>query len=193
MGDSIAHFAQLNETNPILKGMFANGIVPWIEASPPNLAGGLSEAQGRLRSCSYCGSMHPADVAAAIRAGAIGSWARKYGWPHKAYFDNIPNPHAGMLESRAGHSHPPQEEIDSGKWVRVQDGFDRRTGEPVYTFMEAGKPAGATTGGKFYSIHLQDATPEERAVIENHLGLSFDFRPNGSVSWKPYELPGGVT
>lgn len=42
-----------------------------------------------------------------------------------------------------------------------------------------------TTWGKFYTIHLQDATPEDRKVIERHLGIHFEFNGD-SVSWFPY-------
>lgn len=79
----------------------------WREAQAPDLASGdANKTTGRLRGCGYCGSMHPSDLAAAIRAGATLSWAdRKYGWPHKVYAERVPNPHAGMMESRMGCSH----------------------------------------------------------------------------------------
>ena len=68
----------------------------WRSAVAPNLETG--QTTGRLRACEYCGSMHPADVAEAIRRGAAGSFADfKYGWPHKAYFERVPNPHPGLL------------------------------------------------------------------------------------------------
>lgn len=162
--------------------LWPDGLVPWLAAAPPNLTGEQGEERtGRLRACAYCGSMHPADVAAAIKAGAVGSWAdRKYGWPHKAYFDNIPNPYAGMLESRACANFE-----DPRYPRRVQSGYDSHTGQPTYMYFEEGRPAAALTGGKFYSIHLLDASPEDRAVIEQHLGLAFTFEGNGEVSWKP--------
>lgn len=156
----------------------------WRPEEPPNIEAGRTT--GRLRSCEWCGSMHPADLAAAIRAGARGEWAdRKYGWPHKAYFEGIPNPHAGLMESRHGHSNPPQEEIDAGKWVKVPNGFNPRTGEPTFSWYAAGKPSDATTWGKFYTEHLPDASPEDRDVIEQHLGLRFVFE-GGGVRWAPY-------
>ncbi|MCY0854359.1 hypothetical protein [Cupriavidus sp. D39] len=80
----------------------------------------------------------------------------------------------------------PQAEIDAGKWVRVPTGqFSQSTGEPTFSWHEAGKPAAPTTYGKFYMVHLQDATPEDRATIEKHLGIAFEFTPEGSVSWRP--------
>jgi len=171
--------------NPIGVQLFPDGLVPWREASPPDLTSKPDEqSAGRLRACSYCGSMHPADVAAAIRAGAHGEWADwKYGWPHKAYFEGIPNPHAGMPESRVHRSDPPPE-AETDKWRRVQRGFNSQTGEPEYWWAEVGQPAGATTYGKFYTVHLQDATPEDRAIIEQHLGLAFEFIEDGQkVRW----------
>lgn len=44
--------------------------------------------EGRLH-CDYCGSLHPREVVALLKAGASISFADwKYGWPHKAYLDN---------------------------------------------------------------------------------------------------------
>lgn len=57
-----------------------------------------------------------------------------------------------------------------------------------YTYpewREPGEPAPKTTDGKFYTVHLQDATPEDRANIEAHLGLTFTFHDNGKVEWHP--------
>jgi hypothetical protein len=147
-------------------------VFPWNDPVAPNWDGKSGDrTAGSLRRCPYCGSMHPADVAAAIRAGAKGEWAdQKYGWPHKAYFTDVPNPHAGMLESRASANfqHKPD-------WIKV--------GEREW--REPGEPAPKTTDGKFYTVHLQDATPEDRANIEAHLGLTFTFHDNGKVEWHP--------
>lgn len=163
-----------------------DGLVPWREAKAPDTtAPGM--AVGQLRSCAYCGSMHPADVAAAIRAGAKGHWADfKYGWPHKAYFDGIPNPHAGMREIRTSRSHKPD---DEGWEYRPEPRYDERTGErlPDRENWVMYSIAGATTYDKFYTVHLMDATPEDRATIEQHLGLSFEFKDDGGVSWSPYK------
>lgn len=147
----------------------ADGLVPWRDAKPPEATG--RSRIGCLRGCGFCGSMHPSDVVAAIQAGASGSWAdRKYGWPHKAYFDAVPNPHAGLLEVRSSANFKPDGHDD---WI--QDGDH---------WHEPPKPAGALTHGKFYSVHLMDATAEERAAIEKHLGIHFEFHDDGKVSWK---------
>lgn len=163
---SIAHKIGMNNVG---QGKHPDGLVPWRDAAPPETSG--HTRTGRLRSCSYCGSMHPTDVASAIKAGAEGSWAdKKYGWPHKAYFEGIPNPHAGLLEVRASANYKPEHHED---WVQCGDHWH-----------EPPQPAGPTTSGKFYSVHLLDATPEERDVIEAHLGLHFDFKDDGGVAWK---------
>jgi len=161
---------------------------PWRDATPPDIAAGRKT--GSLRGCGYCGSMHPADLAAALLAGArLDPADRKYGWPHKFYVEGVPNPHAGMLESRYSTSHPKQEDIDAGKMIRVPTGrFSESTGEPKFDWCEAGKPAPETTYGKFYTEHLQDASAEDRDVIERHMGMHFDFAGEG-ISWWPYGTP----
>lgn len=160
---SIAHKTGMNH---IGQQMNPSGLVPWSDAAPPETTG-ISRI-GRLRSCEYCGSMHPADVATAIRAGAKGEWAdMKYGWPHKAYFDGIPNPHAGLMEVRGSCN------FEKEGWIRDGDHWH-----------EPPTPAPETTYGKFYSVHLMDASPEDREVIEKHLGLHFEFTEDGKVRWK---------
>lgn len=184
----------------------------WLPAQAPDIEAGRTT--GRLTCCQFCGSMHPTHVAAAIRAGAVGHWAdRKYGWPHKAYFDAVPNPHEGMLESRMSASHAtptcpktgapcaevegtqsfsnPQCECMRNGTAKEGDADGRAVEvRPSYTglldWQEKGKPAGATTWGKFYSIHLRDATPEDKETIEQHLGYRFEFSAEG-ITWTRIE------
>lgn len=179
---SIAHKRGMNW---IGQEHYPDGLVPWRDGKAPDVekAASMDDCIGRIRGCGYCGSMHPADVAAAIRAGAKGSWADfKYGWPHKAYFDGVPNPHAGMLEIRSSSSSP------NGDYCveHTEKRFNERTGErnDRKWYSPPAQPASATTYGKFYSVHLQDASPEDRALIEQHLGLHFDFNEDGSVAWR---------
>lgn len=177
---------RVHEHDYACKTYHPDGNVPWREATPPDMTAGRTT--GHMRSCQFCGSMHPADVAAAIRAGAKGSFAdMKYGWPHKAYFHEVPYPFKGLPESRHSASQPPQAEIDAGKWVRVPDGFSRSTGAPEFRWAATPVPAAATTTGKFYTLHLQDASPEDRDTIERHLGLRFEFDGKG-VGWKSVSL-----
>jgi hypothetical protein len=170
---SIAHRDGMNLVGA---GMWPDGRVPWEDATPPDIESGDNRrTTGRLRSCGYCGSMHPADVAAAIEAGAKGEWAdMKYGWPHKSYWEGIPNPHAGMLEVRSSANFKPDDHPD---WIQVDE----------HHWREPGTPAAATTWGKFYTVHLMDASPEDRQVIEKHLGLTFVFTDDGKVSWRRVE------
>lgn len=120
---SIAHKHGMNFVG---QDWWPDGLAPWKKRGDDR------------RHCEYCGSLHPEDVAAGIRAGATGEWADwKYGWPHKVYF----------------------------------------SGE---------------VSGKFYTVHLQDATPEDRETIEEHMGLRFTFPDDGQkVSWSPYQEDAG--
>lgn len=186
---SIAHIGNMNS---IGKGKWPDGLVPWRDPVAPDMKT-ANTTTGRLRGCDYCGSMHPADVAAAIRAGAQFHWADfKYGWPHKAYGRNIPNPHAGLPESRMSTSRPPEGEED--RFVRLPAGYyNQATGEPEYTYCEKPKPAPDTTHGKFYSVHLKDATKEDRETIERHLGARFVFDDPepGYVDYGPFKEAAG--
>ncbi len=181
MTNSIAHRGDLG----LFGHHYPDGTVPWDDATPPDVMAGRTT--GRLRGCGYCGSMHPADLVAALNAGATLDPAdRKYGWPHKFYVNKVPNPHAGMPESRSSTSHPKQEEIDAGKWIEIPDGFDRITGKPVTRWTEAPKPAAGTTWGKFYTLHLMDASPEDKDAIERAVGMRINFTDDGKVGWAPY-------
>lgn len=170
MKNSIAHRFDMNQ---IGQEKYPDNSVPWSGPVPPNLTGKPGErTTGFLLHCSYCGSMHPSDVAKAIQEGATGSWADfKYGWPHKAYFEGIPNPHAGLLESRSSTN------FEKEGYVKVGP----------KNWREPGSPAPIVTSGKFYTIHLMDATPEEKEIIEKHLGLHFKFTEDGKVSWNRVE------
>lgn len=184
MEKSVAHKAI--GMNLLGEQQWPDGLVPWRPEQAPDVLAGISI--GRLKSCQYCGSMHPTDLANALRNGATLSWADfKYGWPHKAYVDDIPNPHAGMIESRTSTSHPTQEQIDSGEYIQIPTGrFSETTGQPTFTWAHKGEPAGQKTHGKFYTVHLQDACQEDRELIERHMGFKFSFGPDDQVRWAKY-------
>lgn len=94
-----------------------------------------------------------------------------------------------MPESRESCSHPPAAELAAGLWIAVPGDFvivDQETGrsERKTEYYRAPTPSKAYEYGKFYTVHLQDATAEEREVIETHLGKFFTFLPDGRVGWK---------
>jgi hypothetical protein len=181
---SVAHTRDMNHYG---QASYPDGLVPWSDALAPDIEAGRTT--GRLRACGYCGSMHPADVAAAIRQGAQGHWAdRKYGWPHKAYFEGVPNPNAGALEVTSYTSHP----SDSYPVEHTRTKFDPNTGErrEEKWYSQEPRPAPERTHGKFYSVHMQDASDEDRALIEQHLGIAFTFTDDGRVIFKPAAVAG---
>ena len=180
---SVAHKFGMNF---IGKQQWPDGLVPWGDEQAPDLNSRIHT--GCLRHCMYCGSMHPEDLANALRAGATLSWADfKYGWPHKVYVRGIPNPHAGMLECRQYRSHPSQKQIESGEFIEELTGrYCPDTGKPLYHWRHKGEPAGEKTHGKFYTVHLQDASEEDKEIIERHMGLKFTFGPADQVRWTKY-------
>jgi hypothetical protein len=175
------------------------GCYPWSAPRSPEEDDCLSGMRSAREwwTCGYCGSMHPQELAAAIRLGATVSWADfKYGWPHKVYVAGAPNRYAGHGEIRSGVSYcgsPPQAEIDAGKWERYHNGFDSTTGERTYSYrtpLPAPTPAREHAHGKFYTLHLQDASTEDRAVIEAAMGLRFHF-DGDTVRWERYPTGAG--
>lgn len=161
----------------------------WRPAIAPDIESG--RLIGLLAHCSWCGSMTPADVAAAIAAGARLEFAdAKYGWPHKVYLDRVPNPHAGLPEAHVSTTtEPSAESVAAVGWVKVPTGFfSELTGEPTFRWVEPPRPAPPVTNGKFYTVHLQDATPEDRVTIERALGVSFTFWDD-RVEWRRFVEP----
>jgi hypothetical protein len=112
------------------------------------------------RTCGYCGSIHPEDLIAALAAGAElqgSDW--KYGWPHKFYLVNIPNPHADETAEIGGKSY----------W---SDEAGRRVYEPTYA-------AQGNFNSKWYNTHIMDEGMDDEArakliaVLEQHSGITF--------------------
>src|SRR5437762_1132722 len=149
-----------------------------------------------FRRCSYCGSVHPEDLAAepAWRA----NWAdRKYGWPHKLYAD-IPNRdpdalfavgsvHGGAPDQPLGLGYVPWDDLTESQrqiYVRDHGPFDDRYPPPRAVLFGTR----ANHFGKFYSVHLADPSldPAVKDAIERRSGLSFTFE-GGRVSWRAYD------
>lgn len=181
---SVAHKHDMNHYG--LK-KWPDRLVPWRDPVAPDVTSGdPNKFVGRLRGCDYCGSLHPADFANAIRQGFVPHWADfKYGWPHKMYCD-VPNPHAGKLESRSSQNFAPADLENYFTTTRRTEesinGVPSGSTEAV-TWHRNGAPANASDHGKFYTVHLQDAAPDDRAVIEAAMGLHFTFSDDGAVSW----------
>lgn len=148
-----------------------------------------------FRRCSYCGGMHPEDLAAEQEWLRM-SWAdMKYGWPHKLYVD-VPNRDPERLYVRSASNTAPSmgadryvewdELTDEQREVVRRDGWDGP--DRVSRFFEFGThPAHF---GKFYTIHLGDAglSPAVKALIEYRSGVRFVFA-DGKIGYLP--LGGG--
>lgn len=123
----------------------------WIarDTPMPHVAG----SEKPYMRCSYCHSMAPSELAAALAAGASISFAPyENGWPAKYHVDGIP--------------------------------VDQLSNKKLCPDTLQGS---AMTHGKFYAVHLRDATQEERIVIERAIGITFTFNENGTVSWLNHE------
>lgn len=135
--------------------------------------------------------MHPADLLAAIQAGARmhgSDW--KYGWPHKFYVKDIPNPQAGaMVRTTSGGSYRSEEEARKQGQFYMREGCRLEVKERVaadaetLTFNMTGywdfqiyEPDGPTTHGKWYNDHLRDEMTDAEFreladVLEMHAGI----------------------
>lgn len=143
-----------------------------------------------FRSCSYCGSMHPEDLVAALNAGArLGGSDWKYGWPHKFYVDDIPNPYAGRLVSRVSSSGPGEPKADDR--ARMER-YVKPGGKVIWTQEESRwkakvmEPDGPTTNGKWYNEHLKDlndeAFAELSALLHKHAHILF-VKKDGKIGY----------
>lgn len=153
-----------------------------------------------FRRCSYCGCVHPDDLAEAIDARQAGApaWAdRKYGWPHKFYVDIVKRnaDEITCIGSRGGGD--PSERYEGyvhvseltaeQRAVALRDGQlreDDDASSAASTWLMFGTQP--THFGKFYTAHLADPdiTDETKAKIAAWSGLAFTFTDDGRVSWR---------
>lgn len=141
------------------------------------------------RTCGYCGSIHPDDLAAMIvtqglapaltdadysraltgegplhRARGVylteADW--KYGWPHKLYVDGLPSAMAGQ---------------------RIEVGGTYRGGKKLETHYGV---QGETTGAKFYTKHLGDASDFEALAAAIHEAIPNQTwtRDERGIKWR---------
>jgi hypothetical protein len=145
------------------------------------------------RTCSYCGSIHPADLAAETDWRA--EWAdRKYGWPHKFYVA-VPNRNPERLfitsatnatERPAGDGWLPSADVPPD--VMTEGWSDLAA---TYTWVLTGTRA--THHAKFYTLHLADPsiTPYVLEAVQRVSGLRIRFE-DGRVSWCPFASNTGI-
>lgn len=146
-----------------------------------------------FRRCGFCGSIHPEDLAAEPNWRA--DWAdMKYGWPHKFYVD-IPNrtPErlyvigaTSSLSNTDNDRYVARTELtDEQREIVKRDGWDHEDRQQPWEYFEFGTHP--THFGKFYTLHLRDAdlSADVKATIEQHSGLTFEFRSDGRVAWHP--------
>jgi hypothetical protein len=148
------------------------------------------------RTCGYCGSIHPDDLATAIVNGQIqgGEWSdRKYGWPHKYYVD-VANQEPGTLyvysatqnirEGETGWTHR-SDLTEEQKAVLERDSW--KFGDYFKFTVHASHHA------KLYSVHMADPDIGDttKELIGKLTGLTFEFldEGNGTVAWKRWVDP----
>jgi len=147
-----------------------------------------------FRRCSWCGSIHPEDLAA--EPSWLPEWAdQKYGWPHKFYVDvtNQDPERLYVIGSSWGPSVPTGYTVEWIAWdaltpdqleVARRDGYFDRDRTPSFVYFGTRPKHHA----KFYTIHLSDPELDEavKHTIEQRSGLAFDFE-DGRVRWRRAE------
>lgn len=134
--------------------------------------------QRGFRTCGFCGSIHPEDLLRVLQAGArleCADW--KYGWPHKFYVSNIPNPNHGKLVPRVWASDEwPVSEARSEHWNKVAQSYGGRLefeqSGPAGCKVTVLAPDGPTTHAKWYNVHLSDLSAEAFDALAPRLGVT---------------------
>lgn len=144
-----------------------------------------------FRTCSYCGSMHPEDLLAALQAGSrLGGSDWKYGWPHKFYIDviNTVNPTESVpigesiktsdepCPSCCGDDGKPRPDllVSVAEACSCRGKFRKTERTPIMGTRE-------TFHAKWYNEHLEDEGFDEEtlaalfAALEQHSGIRFSF------------------
>ena len=138
------------------------------------------------RTCSYCGSIHPEDLA--VEESWRAEWAdRKYGWPHKFYVA-VPNRNPEQRFITGATTGTPAS-LAGTEWIRATeipddvntDGW--RDLSEHYQWIAIGTRT--THHAKFYTVHLADPNAEQQALetIQRVSGLRFHFQ-GGRVTWE---------
>src|SRR5258706_5686954 len=120
-----------------------------------------------FRTCSWDGSMHPEDLYNLLIAGATAhgsDW--KYGWPHKFYIEDIPNPLAGK---------------------DVCDGSKSGGGLEKTEYTYGKGPA--TIMSKLYSEHISEITDSETfkgitELLYLHTNILFTHDTEGKLMYR---------
>ncbi len=122
-------------------------------------------------TCSYCGSVHPAEYLELAEAGTKMSGTDK---SYKAYID-LPDPNPEALTVRVSQNHEPE---DKTGWVQVTEenvasmpylrGFQSQAGWWVKP-----EPRGAVAFGKFYYQHLDKEQQDKFIELFNARVMNF--------------------
>lgn len=147
------------------------------------------------RTCDYCGSIHPDDLAA--EPTWVAEWAdRKYGWPHKFYI-NIVNRTPERLFVLGSSSRPVAPAAPYTNWKHVADLNEEELAvlDREYPADSVYRPKGSVLLGtrrahhaKFYTVHYKDLaiSDETKETIQRISGLKFTWLDDGRVQWGPW-------
>lgn len=139
-----------------------------------------------FRTCSYCGSIHPEDLA--DESGWAAQWAdRKYRWPHKFYVDLLNRDEEQRFVIGASSSDTVPTERGWVRSTEVPADVNREGwGDLAESYRWVLIGTRPRLHAKFYSVHLADPQIDRlaRERIEAVSGVRFRFG-DGRVSWAP--------
>jgi hypothetical protein len=162
-----------HSVDPVFR--YANQDIVWRQFAGSGWGEGepKSHPDDPYRTCSYCGSMHPEDLLAALTQGArLGGSDWKYGFPHKFYVYDIPSPD------------PTGDYVISASYSTDVDGNERRE------YQYGKRP---TLISKFYTQHLEDQGYDDEALtllletLTRHSGITWKRNDEGRIVYQaPY-------
>jgi len=144
------------------------------------------------RTCSYCGSIHPEDLLRVLTEGAtLGGSDWKYGWPHKFYVYNIPNPVSGQLRRSGGISMGKYRLPTMEDFKREYPGYSNHRESPHGGWQaDSISPAPATMQAKWYNEHLTElgeaAFSRVAGVLLEKAKIAFEMKDGRLMYRAPY-------
>lgn len=173
-------FPEKPTCHPPAGSVFAYGNTFAWRDPKPDTSGPGTHLTHHVRTCDYCGSIHPEDLLKILESGgSLGGSDWKYGWPHKFYV-TAPNPKKGEIVQIGSSSGPVYDE--DGVLKRDAEGNYLRKSDPIMG-------AAGDFHGKWYNEHIMDEGFDDEAraaliaALEKHAHIRFNVDPEKGLGY----------